>query len=275
MSGDGARVDGLALRVDGAGAALVLLHGFTGSADAWPASSVRALSDRVRVVRVDLPGHGDASVDPADAEAFAVERTVARLRRLADHLGPEPAHWLGYSMGGRLALLAAVAGVPMRSLVLESASAGIEGEAGRSDRRMRDAALAARLRTEPLDRFVDDWMALPLFASQRSLDADVLEGERARRLRADPTGLAAALDGFGTGVQPWVGDALGRVDVPVTLLTGDLDEKFSTAARVLEDGLPIARRHTFAGVGHATHLERPEAWVDAIRDHLAWVEERA
>lgn len=269
-------VDGLALHTSGRGRPLVLLHGFTGSADAWPPRVLRALEDEVRVVRVDLPGHGAATVDPRDVAAFSVDRTVERLAAVARHLddGSGPADWVGYSMGGRLALLAAVGGVPMRSLLLESASAGLADDGDRAERRRADEALARELETGEIADFVDRWMSAPLFRTQRSLPVGVRERERRRRLECDTEGLAAALRGFGTGAQPCVEERLGEVRIPVTCLTGALDEKFEGLASVLGSRLPVARRVSLDGVGHATHLEAPARWNRVVRDHLAWVEER-
>lgn len=258
-------VDGLPGRTIGAGPRdLVLLHGFTGSAEAWPLPALDALARSHRVWLVDLPGHGGSLIDPEDVGGWSVWRTVDRLRSLASHIGG-PARWLGYSMGGRLALLAAVAGVPMAELLLESASPGIASPEEREDRRTRDDALADELDRIVADgefgAFVDRWMALPLFDTQRGLPPEVRAEERARRLRASPRRWAAALRGLGTGRQPSLWGRLGEVACPVALLNGARDAKFDAIAARMAAGLREVRREVAAGAGHAVHLEAPEAWV--------------
>src|SRR5262249_56438286 len=84
----------------GAGPALVLLHGFTGSVATWePARAF--LAARHRVVAIDLPGHGRS---PAPLESGGLPRVAEQLVETLDGLGIEHASWLGYSLGGRAAL---------------------------------------------------------------------------------------------------------------------------------------------------------------------------
>src|SRR5262249_58226033 len=98
---------------------------------------------------------------------------------------------LGHWLGGRVALHAAVAH-PSRveRLVLESSSPGIADPGERAGRAAADEALAARLEREGLAAFVDDWMAQPLFGSQRRLDPAATARERALRLPHPPPGPA-------------------------------------------------------------------------------------
>src|SRR5205085_6851188 len=115
----------------GPGRRLVLLHGFTQGPGSWDAL-LAALSPGGRgpgyeIVRVTLPGHGPADGSsahvrlPFEAAAAAVARAVAAVA------GPGPAVWLGYSLGGRLALRVALDRPDLVSaLVLLGATAGIE-----------------------------------------------------------------------------------------------------------------------------------------------------
>jgi 3-oxoadipate enol-lactonase len=79
---------------------LILLHAAMGSARryfAW----VPHLCRDWRVVRLDLRGHGDSAVPPA-APPLTLERLVADVAELFDHLGLESAHVVGNSAGGYL-----------------------------------------------------------------------------------------------------------------------------------------------------------------------------
>jgi len=270
--------DGLALRVQERGAEVggppaLLLHGFTGSVEAWGEPLLdRLAADGRRVLAVDLPGHGRSGV-PADPARCAMEAQLDDLEEALDTLGVGRAAWVGYSMGARLALGAAVLR-PGRvaALVLESGSPGLATEPERRKRREADEALAARLEADDPDalaRFVDDWMALPLFETQRRLPAEVLARERRRRLGNDPLGLAASLRVFGTGSQPSLWDRLDEVRAPTLLLTGALDAKFEALADRMASRIPQAVRATVPGAGHAVHLERPDAWVERVTGFLA------
>ena len=100
-------VDGLRYGIAeiGAGEPLILLHGFTGSAAAWrePAAFFAA---HYRVMAIDLPGHGRSDAPPA-IDRYRMERVAADLVQVLASVDAQTAHWLGYSMGGRLALYVA------------------------------------------------------------------------------------------------------------------------------------------------------------------------
>lgn len=251
----------LHIEVSGSGSALLLLHGFTGSIEAWPAAALAPLAPHFRLVRVDLLGHGRSS-HCGNPARYALDEQVSDLCRVLDALDVESAVWAGYSMGGRLALgAAALRPERVRALVLESASPGLAGEVERRERARADEAWAERLLTDDLDRFVEQWMAQPLFASQQeSLSTGLLERERERRRRNDPVSLAANLRGFGTGIQPPLWDRLERIVAPTLLLAGERDAKFRDIAQRMARAMPNARTAAIAGCGHTIHLESPHEW---------------
>ena len=261
---------GLVLRAEvlGEGAPVLLLHGFSGSVEAWGDRILRGLADTHRVIAVDLPGHG-ASDAPADPARYALESVVEDLAYVLGELGAPRAHWIGYSMGGRVALGAAIlAPERLNRLVLEGASPGLASEEERSARRSQDEELAQRLEGEGIESFVDAWAALPIFASQRRLPQLLRDAERRRRLGNDARALAACLRGLGTGAQPSFWDRLGEVRAPVLLLTGGQDLKFSAIASAMSASLRESQALTVPSAGHAVHLESPEPWLEAV---TAWL----
>lgn len=254
----------IAFEQRGAGPALLLVHGFTGCAAAWPPLLRSVLERAYRVIAVELPGHG-AAAPRTDPSEWALERVVDDLCAVLDACGVQRALWAGYSMGGRLALGAALLR-PERvaALVLESASPGLRGETERAERRAADEALAERLEREGLEAFVAHWLAQPLFASQRALGPERLEAERRRRLGCHAASLAACLRGLGSGAQPPLWDLLEKLNAPALLLAGELDAKFCAIARSMAEQMPGARVRELAGCGHAAHLEDPDAWLAAV-----------
>lgn len=263
--------DGLRLHVAdrGAGPATLLVHGFTGSVAAWGEEILRGLTDGGRrVLAVDLPGHG-ASDTPGDSRRYDLRRITGDLIAVLDHLGIPRADWIGYSMGGRIALGAAVLH-PERvgRLVLEGASPGIQEEREAAERRRADEELATRILVEGMESFVEEWMAKPIFRTRRRLPSERRREERERRLACDPMGLANTLRGLGTGHQPSFWDDLARVRAPTLLLTGSEDEKFTRTARRMADRLPDALHVSVPNAGHTVHLERPEAWLAEVAAFL-------
>src|SRR5947207_6907447 len=201
----------------------VLLHGFSGSSLDWAeiATKLRAM-DR-GVVAIDLVGHGKTQ-SPPDPARYTLAETARDLDEIASRLGVSEADWVGYSMGGRVALHVALAHpTRVRSLVLESASAGIEDAHSREKRRESDNALARRIEERGVEWFADYWSALPLFETQWELPPATLAALRRRRLANLPAGLADSLRGMGQGASEYVGGRLLDLRCDVLLLAGARD----------------------------------------------------
>jgi len=261
----GARV---AVRLYGGGGTarlplLVCLHGFTGTGATW-AGLAGTVRDRFRVAAPDAPGHGlsDAPDDPA---AYGLWTTADRVAEAIDRLGGRPAHVLGYSMGGRIALHLALAHPgAVASLVLEGASPGIADAAERARRRASDEAWAARIERDGIEAFADAWQAQPLFASQASLSPRAFARQRATRLGQRAAGLAASLRGAGAGAQEDLRARLGSLELPVLYVAGGLDERYRQVGAAVAAAIPGARLAVVADAGHAAHLERPAAFARAV-----------
>ena len=237
---------------------VVLAHGFTQTARSWQTFE-RILSNRLpgaQTVAIDLPGHGDAP-PPADADLWTcAERLVAD-----GGVGT----YVGYSMGGRVALHAALAAPgAVQRLVVLGATAGIDDADERRARREADERLADRIEAVGVPMFIDEWLANPLFAGLTHATA-----LRADRLRNSAAGLSASLRATGTGTQTPLWDRLGEITCPVLVLVGERDEKFTELGRRLVDGLAVAELAVVPGAGHSVHLEQPDATVDAI---ATWLE---
>jgi 2-succinyl-6-hydroxy-2,4-cyclohexadiene-1-carboxylate synthase len=236
---------------------LVLAHGFTQTARSWD-TTIRALArqhDAANLVAVDLPGHGDASAVEADLWASA--------RHLVDRGGTGV--YVGYSMGGRVVLHAALAyPESIRGLVLIGATAGIDDESDRVTRRRSDEKLAHHLSDVGVERFIDEWLANPLFAG---LTPDT--AQRRDRCRNTAEGLASSLRLSGTGTQEPLWSRLSEIDVPALVLAGEHDHKFAELGRRLADGLPQATFEVVADAGHSVHLEQPQATSRTIAGWLS------
>lgn len=246
---------------------LVLLHGFTGSADGW--SNLLEELPGKRVIALDMLGHG-ASDAPEDPRRYALEYCeqdiIAVLRELG--VGEGEAVLLGYSMGGRIALYCAFSGF-FRALILESASPGVADSEERAARRASDERLAERIEREGVPAFVAYWENIPLFASQRALPLAEREQLRAARLRNRARGLAHSLRGAGTGAQPALHERLAQLDLPALLIVGEQDTKFCALAQQMAQRLPRADLRIVPAAGHTVHLERPAYFCALVREFCA------
>ena len=173
---------------------------------------------------------------------------------------------VGYSMGGRIALHAALAHRgAFRALVLVSATPGIEDDALRRSRRAADEDLASWMAGERIDRVVDHWESQPVFATQ---DAQLVSAQRAGRLSHDPRALARMLRATGQGVLESLWPRLPAIRVPVLAVAGEHDAKYVDVAERMAAQLPLGRAAIVPGAGHAAHLEEPEAVARLLLDFL-------
>ncbi|HEY5664831.1 MAG TPA: alpha/beta fold hydrolase [Ilumatobacter sp.] len=237
---------------------LVFLHGFTQTHHHWHRSA-QLIADRVSrppaLAFADLPGHGLSGADRNEITAGA-----SQLVELAGR-----GTYVGYSMGGRTALVAALQGDSrVERLVLIGATPGIDDPAERLDRQRLDDQRAERLELIGLDRFLDEWLAAPLFAGLAA-DEQGLEHRR----RNTVAGLAHSLRTWGTGRQESLWGRLDQIRIPVLVMAGELDAKFTEIAQRMVARLPDATFVAIPGAGHAAHTERPDATADAV---AAWLD---
>ena len=245
--------------------ALLLLHGFTGSHQSWEDLAPNWAED-FWVVAPDLPGHG-ATCTPAAPQDLSLAATADRLAALLDRLSIAKATVLGYSMGGRLALHAAL-NHPSRfsALILESASPGIRDVEERAARRERDNALADGIEARGLDWFIPYWANQPLFHGQSEA---VREAENRVRWTQSARGLAQSLRGAGTGQQESLWDELSTLHMPVLLITGDDDAKFTAAAKRMRERRPATSWVRVPHAGHTVHRDQPDQFREIVLHFLA------
>ncbi|EBU8650145.1 2-succinyl-6-hydroxy-2,4-cyclohexadiene-1-carboxylate synthase, partial [Salmonella enterica subsp. enterica serovar Typhimurium] len=139
---------------------LVFLHGFSGDCHEW--QPVGEQFHGCSRLYIDLPGHGGSAAIPVDGFA-----DVIRLLRATLISYNILKFWLvGYSLGGRVAMMAACQGIPgLCGLVVEGGHPGLQNEQARAERRLSDGRWAERFRHEPLTEVFHDWYQQPVFAS--------------------------------------------------------------------------------------------------------------
>jgi 2-succinyl-6-hydroxy-2,4-cyclohexadiene-1-carboxylate synthase len=241
---------------------LVTIHGFLGDSSSLDAVVRRVEPLFARVEPLTIPGHAGTRHEARWTFDTVVDQLSARCA-----MGGE-ALVLGYSMGARLAL-AMVLRAPERfaGAVLVGVDPGFEPERAheRSARVQWERTMRASLERDGIERFVDLWETLPIFASQRSLPESTRAAVRARRCGHDPMAVGWAIEALGTGAMPPLWDGLGALAVPTIIVTGELDSKFTLVAERMSQRSPRIERRVVPGVGHDVTLEAPDAVASAIR----------
>lgn len=128
---------------------LVFLHGFSGDCHEWQEVG-EAFADYSRLY-VDLPGHGGSaaiSVDGFDDVTDLLRKTLVSYNILD--------FWLvGYSLGGRVAMMAACQGLAgLCGVIVEGGHPGLQNAEQRAERQRSDRQWAQRFRTEPLTAYL-------------------------------------------------------------------------------------------------------------------------
>jgi pimeloyl-ACP methyl ester carboxylesterase len=252
----------LHVEVHGEGPALVLGHGFGGSARNFR-PQVRALRDRYRVVVFDARGHA-RSAAPPDPASYTLECLIADLAGVvAAHAGARAAVG-GLSLGAGVALGFALARrSQVRGLVLAAPPAG-RGALGGS---RAAAAFAEAIEREGLpaagERFV--------WGPGSGLDPAAARLVRQGFLEHPPHALAHLLRGAMAELPAAdeLRPRLAALDVPVLIVTGAEDRLSRGAAEALAAALPKARLAWVPGAGHVVNLERPAEFNALLGEFLA------
>jgi 2-succinyl-6-hydroxy-2,4-cyclohexadiene-1-carboxylate synthase len=240
----------------GRGPRMVFLHGFTQAGASWNPVLQACADLHAEVLLPDLPGHGRSAA------------TALNLNDTADVLAATfgPAFYVGYSMGGRLALNLAVRHPNLvRGLLLFGATAGLATQTERTQRRDADELLAQHLEAVGVSVFLDRWLTNPMFATLPHNPEGLL-----LRQQNTVAGLASSLRLSGTGSQDSLWDVLETIRVPTIIAAGDRDEKFTAIGQAMTTCVgPNASFTAVTNAGHACHLEQPLQAVSLIAQLLS------
>jgi pimeloyl-ACP methyl ester carboxylesterase len=255
----------LHVEAEGDGPALVLGHGFGGSARNFRAQS-RALASRARVIRFDARGHARSEA-PTDPAAYTSDAFVDDVARVLDAERVDTAVIGGLSMGAGIALRFARAHPERtRALVLAAFPAG--PEVPRSYASVAEP-FAAAIEADGLDAAGAEWVWGP----SSGLDPAAADLVRMGFLEHPPPAIAAFLRGV-SAAQPTVAALralAAAVTVPTLVIVGARDRLSIEPSRTLAAAVPRARLVEIADAGHLVNLARPaefNAAVGALLDEI-------
>lgn len=245
---------------------LVLIHGWGMNAAVWeglPAGLTAGLTQH----RIELPGHGASPFGPP-CDAGGPGALWAWADACLD-AAPERAAWLGWSLGGLVALAAALrAPKRVQALILMTAT----------PRFVRAADWMAAMPEETLAQFHDGLVADPAGTLARFLSLQVRGSEHAREtlrtlrqeLAARPAPRPAALAlGLDLLRDEDLRGPLPDLGPPSLWLFGSHDSLVPAAvAERVERLLPEARTGIIRGAAHAPFLSHPRETVESIADFV-------
>ena len=242
----------------GEGDPVVFIHGFGLDSSMWDAQWA-AFARRYRVIRYDMRGYGNSSLP---------EKTYSHvddLLALMDFLGAHPAHLVGLSLGGRVALrVAAAHPQAVRSLTL--ADSALDGHIWTADWSRRWRSMSDAAKNGDLKGAKELWREHILFAPANET-AQVADALRAMIERY--SGWHLVHPDPGTAPRRPVAETLASISIPSLVLVGELDlPDFQSIARRLGEELPAAELQTLAGAGHMSNMEAPLRFNELVLEFL-------
>lgn len=246
----------------GHGPELVLIHGWGLHGGIWGDLPERLATDYSLTV-VDLPGHGRS-------RKSGLAATLAELGDAVAAVAPPSATWIGWSLGGLVAMDAARrhAGRVAR-LVLAGSTPKFVASADWPH------AMTAAVFAGFAAGLGSDYRATLTRFLALQVNGDDAGRELLRRLRGQmfahgepqPAALAA---GLGVLEHTDLRARLSDIRVPTLVLHGRNDRLAMPAAgEYLAARIPGAKGVTFTGAGHAPFLSQPRQFEQAVRGFLA------
>jgi pimeloyl-ACP methyl ester carboxylesterase len=262
----------IAYRDEGAGEALLLIHGMAGSSATWRAI-IPELSKKYRVVAPDLLGHGESAKPRGD---YSLGAFAAWLRDLLDELGISQATVVGQSLGGGVAMQFTYQHRDYCQRLVLISSGGLGPDLNWILRIL--SAPGAELvlpvvAPQPvlnLGNKLGSWLTSAGIKSPRASEmwsAYCSLSDRPTR-QAFLRTLRSVVDYRGQAVS-----ALGKIHVsyglPTLLIWGEQDRIIPVAhGYAAHEAVPGSRLEVLPGVGHFPHVESPTAVVDILDDFI-------
>lgn len=252
---------------------LILVHGLASNAGFWR-YVIPELSKQYRVIVVDLPGYGKSSKEPY---SFTLSFYAEQVKRLADHLGIKKFVYAGHSMGGQIGLIFAMKYPQMLEKLVLAAPAGVEEfERGEGDW-LRSVITIKGVKTTP-----EEGIRRNLANNFYTWDSkwEWMVEERVRMAKASD------FEDFCYTVTRCVNamldeptfNKLKSIKVPTMIVYGKYDGLIPNpylnpgfTADVFTWGasqIPDCKLVEIDECGHMLQIEKPEAFVNAVKDFV-------
>jgi pimeloyl-ACP methyl ester carboxylesterase len=234
--------------VAGSGPVVLLSHGYSASTRMWQ-GQIAPLKDAYTVITWDMRGHAQSD-SPDDQSRYSEEATVDDMAAILAEVGAERAVIGGLSLGGYMSL-AFYARRPalVRALMLFDCGPGYRNPKGRE------------AWNETATRRAEVFEAKGLESLGGSAEVRVSAHRSAQGLANAARGMLAQFDSR-------VMDVLDKIAVPTLVLVGSEDKPFLGATDYMASHIPGAQRVVIEGAGHASNIDKPAAFNEAVLGFL-------
>lgn len=248
------------MRLGDQGSWVVLIHGYTGSAEGnWFRNGIaEALAKNHRVVALDCRNHGRSDKPNPRGPGQASD-----VLELMDHLKIEKAHIHGYSMGGMITARL-LASNPERFITAAFGGSGIP----ETDPDLR--AKAAALDKEGTDP--EEAQASRALRIRAAMDNGMSREEAEKAADAPPAPRPAATGPVATALRTQLGIDLTKVEIPVLAINGEYDRPHSKTARMQRE-LKNFTNVILPGKSHLTAIAAPFMPKEYLESLVKFIDE--
>jgi 3-oxoadipate enol-lactonase len=245
----------------GQGLPLVFLHAFPLNRRMWDPQAA-ALSSRLRVITIDLRGHGESD---APLWHYSLDQAAGDVVGLLDHLSIEKAVFVGLSMGGYICFsLYRHHSARVLGLVLADTRAGADTDEGRIGR--FETAQTAYRQGAPA---IADLM-IPKLLAPRTVQTrpDLVQLVRAMIQGNQISGIAGDL--MAMAERPDSLPMLPAITCPTLVMVGQEDVPTPPSeSRLMAEQIPGARLAIIPEAGHLSNLEQPDRFNRVVEEFAA------
>ncbi len=256
----GAAVGRTQIEIDGAGPAIVFVHGLAGTSNAF--QMLLGALGGFRCIRPDLPGSGRS---PRPFHALTMALFVETIAEIVQKVGGGPAHLVGHSLGTLICQhLAAQRPEWVRSLTLFGP---ILDPSETSRQRLRDRARSAR--QDGMVGIADAVASSGLSSTSTGANALLAPFVRESHMRQEPEGFAQTCEALAAAE----GADLRFLRCPTLIVTGDEDQIAPpSAAQAIADKVKGSKVKILEHCGHWAPFERSRDCAKLLSDHVRAVE---
>ena len=111
-------------------------------------------------------------------------------------------------------------------------------------------------------------MNIPLFKSLKLLPEEKFNGIKNNKFDNSPIGLSNSLRGFSTGNMNIDLTGFNKLEIPVLLITGSLDHKFTDINKIFVNEFSNGTHKIINNAGHITHIEKEDEFISIVANFL-------
>lgn len=249
--------------IKGKGENLVLIHGAGDNLNMWY-HQLPVFSKSYRVITYDVRGHGKTESPEA---AYSMSLLAKDAYELMKAIKVENAYFLGYSMGGRIALELAINHPELvKALVLANSSVGLTTPSPEAaERRRATLELLGKGDIKTVAETMTTGAFSPGFKAKNPTE---FERYMKVKLQNKPDGLSRVMQSLGAATNP---PDLNKLKCPVLLIVGANDAYMGVEQGKQVHEAIVGSKLVILPTGHAAAVELPDKFNSAVAEFLSEV----